>query len=115
MHELSIVQSLLSKVEDEARLRGALSVARVELRLGEASGVEPALLRSAFETFRERTLCSSAVLDVTTVPVRWRCRDCGEVLAKGGPLRCGICGGAGTIDRGDEILLERLELEMPDV
>jgi hydrogenase nickel incorporation protein HypA/HybF len=47
MHEYSIVGSLMQRVEAEARQRGATSVGRIRIALGELSGVDPELLASA--------------------------------------------------------------------
>jgi Zn finger protein HypA/HybF involved in hydrogenase expression len=33
----------------------------------------------------------------------------------GGPLRCPACGAPARLVSGDDILLERLDLEVPDV
>ena len=60
MHEYSIVQSLLDRVESEAAAHGATAVHRLWLKIGEMSGVETSLLRSAYETFTERSICARA-------------------------------------------------------
>ena len=57
MHEYSIVQSLVNRVEEEARARGATGVHRVGVRLGELSGVDPESLATAYHTFRVGTIC----------------------------------------------------------
>lgn len=112
VHEYSIVQALLDRVESEASARGALTVARVEIALGRLSGVEPELLRSAFELFRERTVCASAALAIRSLEPTWACGECAEPVPPGGPLRCPACGKPARLVSGDEILLERLELEV---
>ena len=112
MHEYSIVQALMERIEDEARRRGALAVDRVSLRIGELSGVDTELLQTAFMTFRDRTICARAALDIAAVPAAWACRQCGAAVPRGGILRCPACGGAAALRQGDEILLERLEMEV---
>lgn len=113
MHEYSIVQALVERVEAEATARGALSVERVFVRIGELSGVEVELLRTAYLTFRERTLCERAPLEIDAVPAAWACRDCGATVARGTSLTCDACGGPARLRQGDEILLERIEMEVP--
>ena len=116
MHEYSIVQSLLDRVESEAAERGATVVNRLWLKIGEMSGVETSLLRSAFETFTDRSICAGAELQIVPVAVRWGCPGCATELAPGsGALRCGECGGPARLTAGDEIVLERIEMEVPDV
>jgi hydrogenase nickel incorporation protein HypA/HybF len=115
MHEYSIVQALFDRVESEARARGATAVNRISVRIGELSGVDVELFTTAYETFRERTICQRAAIDVQVVPTRWACEICGEPIVRGGPLRCSACGGAARLAAGEEIVLDRIELEVPDV
>jgi len=112
MHEYSIVQALLERVDVEARARHAVAVARVRLAIGRLAGVESELLRSAFEIARTGTCCADAELEVRDVEPCWRCRDCGTELAAGDVLRCPACGAAARLASGDEIVLESLELEV---
>ena len=111
MHEYSIVQALMARIEEEAAARNAVAVERVSIRIGELSGVEVELLHTAYMTFRERTICERAPLDIATVRAAWACRDCGVTIPAGGPLRC-ACGGHAELRHGDEILLDRIEMEV---
>jgi len=113
VHEYSIVQALIDRVEAEARVRGATGVHRLSIRLGELSGVEPELLTTAYDTFRERTLCEHARLDVHLVPARWECPVCRSPLRRGDVLTCRTCGIPARLAEGDEIMLDRIELEVP--
>lgn len=115
MHEYSIVQALMARIEEQARAHGATTVSRVSVRIGELSGVEPDLLRTAFELMRERTICDAATLEVERVGARWVCRACGRGIAAGGVLRCDACGAPARLAAGDEILLAQLDLEVADV
>jgi hydrogenase nickel incorporation protein HypA/HybF len=112
MHEYSIVQELVDRVEAVARTRGACAVERLELSIGEVAGVDVGLLETAYDTYRPGTLCESATLQVRVVPVRWACRTCGGSIEKGRALGCTACGGLATLVQGDEIVLERIELEV---
>jgi hydrogenase nickel incorporation protein HypA/HybF len=113
MHEYSIVQALIDRVGAEARARGACAVHRVAVRVGELSGLDVALFTTAYQTFRERTICAAAALDVEVVPVRWQCPQCAADIARGQALRCAHCGTAARLAHGDEIMLDRIELEVP--
>ena len=112
MHEWSIVQTLLSEVERHAQARGARAVHRLHLRVGALSGVEIGLLETAWETFRERTCCEGAALEIERVPARWSCPRCRVELASGALLRCGRCGASAQLESGDEIVLARIEMEV---
>lgn len=115
IHEYSIVDALLRKIEAEARAHGATAITRVELRIGELAGVEPDLLGFAFEAYREGTICAGAELQIHTVAARWECAACGAERKGGGPLRCPACDRPLRLAEGDDIVLERLEMEVPDV
>jgi hydrogenase nickel incorporation protein HypA/HybF len=113
MHEWSIVEALLARVDDEVRARGATRVHRLRVRLGALSGVEPALLASAYEAFRAGTACADAPLELVPGSARWRCTRCGVDVPAAGALACPRCGARTTLAAGDEILLERIEMEVP--
>ena len=114
MHEYSLVQSLVSRVEAEARARGALAVHRVVVSVGELSGVDPDLLETAYQTFRAGTGCERAELTIRRVEAGWACPACGRRLGRGAPLGCPECGRPAELPPGaGEILLERIEMEVP--
>jgi hydrogenase nickel incorporation protein HypA/HybF len=115
MHEYSIVQALLAQVEGQAARHGAVAVKRLEVRIGELSGVEIDLLKTAYEMMRDRTICEGAPMDVTPVAARWECRACAQAIPHGGALRCPACGSGARLAAGDEIMLDRIELEVADV
>ena len=112
MHEYSIVQALIERVATEARARGASTVHRVSVRVGEASGLDVELFETAYATFRDRTVCADAELCVSMVRVRWQCPRCDVAPAEGQPLCCPRCGGRVQLAAGDEIVLDRIEMEV---
>ena len=113
MHEYSIVQALFDRIEESARARGAVAVHKVKVRIGEVAGVEVALLRTAYDTFRERTICAAAPLEVEEVATRWTCPAGHGDIARGHALACPACGRPARLAEGDDIVLEQLELEVP--
>ncbi len=115
VHEYSIVQALLARVEAEAAQRRATAVHRLRVRVGELSGVETPLLESAYELFRERSICARAALEIVPEAARWCCSDCRAAVPAGGILRCPRCGAPARLAAGDDIVLERIEMEVPDV
>jgi hydrogenase nickel incorporation protein HypA/HybF len=112
MHEYGVARALLERAQMEARRRGATRVCRLSVRIGELSGVLPELLATAFALAREGTLCHDAPLEVESVPARWQCRACGGAPTPGAVLRCPACGGELGLAGGDELLLERIEMEV---
>jgi hydrogenase nickel incorporation protein HypA/HybF len=115
MHEYSIVASLVDRVEQEVLAHPGARVRRLRVQIGELAGVETELLRTAYDTFRERTVCEGAELDVEPVAAVWRCPRCELALAPGAVLRCPTCARPARLVAGDEIILARIELEVPDV
>lgn len=115
MHEYSIVASLIDRVQQEAALHEGARVHRLHVKIGELSGVELDLLKTAYDTFRERTICDGAELMINTVAPAWACPSCKRDVARGSILRCESCGRPARMVQGDEIILERIEMEAPNV
>ena len=112
MHEYSLIQSLVERVEAEAAARSASAVHRLRVRIGEHAGVDIELFKTAYLTFRERTVCERAILDVEMVPTEWACPACGRAIEPGQVLRCLDCATPAQLIAGDEIILDRIEMEV---
>ncbi|MGZ8831358.1 MAG: hydrogenase maturation nickel metallochaperone HypA/HybF [Thermoanaerobaculia bacterium] len=110
MHEYSIIQSLVDSVK--AAVPPGAAVHRIDVRIGEVSGVDCELLSTAYEVFRAGTLCDRATMTIDRIPARWECSVCGAAIARGAILRCATCGGAAHLAAGDEIILQRIEMEV---
>ena len=115
MHEYSIVAALIDRVQREVDARPGAVVRKLHVRIGELAGVELELLRAAFTTFRERSVCAEAELDIEPVAAAWRCMRCALPIAPGAVLRCPSCGQPAGLATGGEITLERIEMEVRDV
>jgi hydrogenase nickel incorporation protein HypA/HybF len=112
LHEYSIVQALVDRVSAEARSHRASSVSRLTVRIGELAGVETSLLSAAFLAFRGGTICEGADLVIQTVAARWECPRCGNRIDRGEVLACRTCGVPAHLAEGDEIVLDRIEMEV---
>ncbi|HEX7681158.1 MAG TPA: hydrogenase maturation nickel metallochaperone HypA [Thermoanaerobaculia bacterium] len=111
MHEYSIVQSLVDSVAAAVGAREA-SVHRVDVSIGELAGVDCALLATAFEVFRAGTICEHAALQIDRIAALWECPRCHAAIIRGGFLRCPSCNEPARLAAGDEIVLQRIELEV---
>lgn len=113
MHEYSIVQSLLDMCEEHAKTNDASKVTKVSVKIGKLSGVEPHLLETAFNTFKEKTLCEEAEFDMHIQPVVVDCKNCfvrSELPEN--HFKCPECGSTEvTIVDGEEMFLMSLEME----
>lgn len=112
MHEYSIVAALVERVEVEVARAGAIAVRRLTVQIGVAAGVEAELLLSAWEIFRDGTVCAGAELAIESVPVAWACTRCGAVPEKVGTLRCPSCSSPLRMVRGDDLTLRQIEMEV---
>ena len=114
MHEYSLVQSLVGRVEALAQERGATAVHRLVVSVGELAGLDPGLFQTAYDTFRAGTICERTAMELRTVPARWACPGCGREIARGEVLTCAACDLPARLSAGaDEILLETVEMEVP--
>ncbi len=114
MHEYSLVEALVRRVEDEARKRQAIAVHALSVRVGELAGVDAELFRTAYETFRAGTLCADVPLTLKQVPASWSCPRCATPIARGAILRCPACDIPARLDEGsDALTLDGIEMEVP--
>jgi hydrogenase nickel insertion protein HypA len=77
MHEYSVVQALLDQIETIAGEHGAEHVTKVVVKIGVMSGVEPHLMKIAFNTFKEKTVCDGAEFVMNLQSLTVACRECG--------------------------------------
>lgn len=113
MHEYSIVQSLLNSCEENAAEHNATKVTKVVVKIGVMSGVEPELLRTAFETFKENTLCEEAQFVINIQSVVIKCNKCLiESVLESLEYYCPRCGSMDIeILDGEDMYLMQMELE----
>lgn len=110
MHELSLASSIADIAHRHARGR---KVTRVEVAIGYLRQAVPSALTFGFELVTMGTPLEGAKLHVRQVPVRGRCRLCGEeVEPEAWPLACPVCSSFELeIVGGEELYVEALEVE----
>lgn len=114
MHEVSLVEDLLTIAEEELnRARVGEQVRSVVVRVGALSGVNAEALRFAFEAVSPKTKLSGARLVIRRVPATGRCRRCGYTGPIEDPLSaCPQCGHPFLrIEGGRDLQLESLEID----
>lgn len=112
MHEFSIVQDLLTMCEKNAKENNATKITKVEVKIGKLSGVEPHLLQTAFDTFKEKTICDGAEFVMNIQELVVGCRKCNlESVLKDNVFVCPKCGGDIEVLDGEDMYLMRLEME----
>ncbi|WP_201353251.1 hydrogenase maturation nickel metallochaperone HypA [Hydrogenimonas urashimensis] len=112
MHEYSIVQALLNQCEEHATKHRAQKIVKVVTKIGVLSGVEPDLLQTAFDTFKEGTICEEAEFVMNIQPLVIYCHDCkNESSLKELAMACPKCGSLATkVVDGEDMYLMSLEM-----
>ncbi|SKA67811.1 hydrogenase maturation nickel metallochaperone HypA [Desulfobaculum bizertense] len=77
MHEISIILSIISIVEEEAKKHGISHVHSVTICVGELSCVEEQTLRGCFEVATETSSLAGAKLIIEPVEAVFNCARCG--------------------------------------
>jgi len=113
MHEFSIVNALLEMCEQNAKEHNMAKVTKVEIKIGKLSGVEPHLLETAFDTFKEDSLCAGAQLVMHVQDIIVHCPLCQkESIIKENVFECPTCKSTECrVVDGEEMYLMRLEME----
>ncbi|MGI8840293.1 MAG: hydrogenase maturation nickel metallochaperone HypA [Caulobacteraceae bacterium] len=109
MHEMAIIQSVVSMVEEAAAGR---RVRVVTLEVGALSGVSPDALAFSFDLVIEGTALDGARLDIRNIPGRARCLACGAEFETRGLAAACPCGSPRLVRLcGEELNVKSLELE----
>ena len=113
MHELSVTQSMLEIVLDQAKTANAKKVTKINLVIGELSGVVSDCVQFYFDFLKKGNAAEEAILDFKLVPVELRCRACQTVFhPNGSAWVCPNCQGTGLeVIKGQESYVESIEVE----
>lgn len=113
MHEYSIVQALIDQCETLAVTNKATLITKVVVKIGQYSGVEPHLLETAFETFKDHTVCENAEFIMNIQPLVIVCSDCQSTSVLDQPhYVCPICESLDIrVIEGEDMILMSLEME----
>ena len=113
MHELSIMDSALSMVLEQAQRSGATRVYAIHLRIGALSGVVPEALEFAFEALSPGTLAEGGKLSIEHIAARFWCSACNlEFKADDMFAECPDCHRpSGQLRAGREMEVASMEIE----
>lgn len=78
MHEYSIVSSLIEICEEHVKKNSATKVTKLVVKIGVMSGVEPHLLKEAFDGFKLKSVCEEAEFVMNIQNIVIECKECGE-------------------------------------
>lgn len=80
MHELSIALGIVKIAEDETAKANAKQVSKIELEIGELSGVEIESLNFVWESAIKDSVLEFAEKDITIIKGKGKCIDCATVF-----------------------------------
>ena len=113
MHELSLCESVVRIIADEAERQSFSRVLKVRLEIGALSCAMPDAMRMAFTAVTPGTIAEGAVLEILHTPGVAHCEKCGkdvEVSERYDP--CPDCGTAPLfVTNGDQLRIKDLEVE----
>ncbi|MFA6133886.1 MAG: hydrogenase maturation nickel metallochaperone HypA [Phycisphaerae bacterium] len=114
MHEGAIAESIL-RVAMEATPKDRPKITRVTVVAGALSGVENEPLLLWFGHLSKGTPAEGATMVITRAAARLVCKDCRQRrdYDGAGPLdpRCAVCGSNVSLEGGDELYVESVEVE----
>ena len=113
MHELSMVASICDVLNEKVKEYGVKKVIQVSLIVGELTGIEAFMLESCFEMYVSLTPLEGAKLNIKRVPIKLRCRKCGNEYESKIPFSdCAACGSSSLdIISGKEFYIDSIEAE----
>ncbi len=116
MHELSITKTMLDIVIKQAEENSASKVEKINLVIGEMSGIVDQCVEFYFGFLSKDTIAKDAKLNFRTAPAMAQCRNCkSEFSLEGIDWVCPDCGNTQIeITKGQEIYLESIEVADED-
>jgi hydrogenase nickel incorporation protein HypA/HybF len=112
MHELPVTISILSIVLEHAKTSQASKISRINLTIGELSGIVPEYIELQFDMISKDTIAAGATLSIHQPPIGLRCRNCDNVFSPDGKnWTCPNCGEENIeIVSGRECFVESIEV-----
>jgi len=113
MHELAITQSMLDLVLEQAEKAKAKSVGKINLVIGEMTGVVGQCVQFYFDFLSKGTSAEGAALSFKVIPTTARCRVCHKNFElKEFDWTCPYCKSNNMeIVAGKELFVESIEVE----
>ncbi len=114
MHELSIAQSILDILKNEAVTNGYDSIDSVTVEAGEMTGIVPASLELCFEIAAKDTVAKGSSIEIVMLPITASCNDCEKDFdIVGRAFECPHCESTSfKVTGGNELRI--VEIEVPD-
>jgi len=113
MHEFSITESMLTLALEKANEAKATKITRINLVVGELSGVVSDCVQFYFDHISKDTIASGAELTFETKPTLLRCHECDVIFSPNNSnWNCPDCNKTSIeITSGRECYMESIEVE----
>jgi hydrogenase nickel incorporation protein HypA/HybF len=113
VHELALVDSIFQIINLKIKELQLEKISQVKLVIGEMKAVEEMTLSACFEVFAKDTIAEGAELIFERVPLRGKCRQCGQTFkVKKYRFICPECGdNAVEVISGKEFYIDSLLAE----
>ena len=113
MHELGITQEMINIALDKAKEVDARKINRINLVIGEMSGIIDDSVQFYFDFLSEDTIAHKAELNFRRVPIKVKCRDCGHSYCPDStPWNCPKCSQWNAeVIAGREFYIENMEVD----
>ncbi len=113
MHEMSICESIVSVIEQQAVAQSFSRVKRVRLEIGPLAGVELEALRFSYDVVTKGGIAEGSALEVIEMPVTAWCMPCAKpVTVRERYDPCPDCGSYQVqITGGDELRIRDMEVD----
>ena len=95
MHELGIMNEVLSTAIGVAEKNGGKRVSKITRRVGALPGIVPRFCSSMFEVISEGTIAEGCEMVIEEAPAVFKCINCGELSEYNEPeheYKCHSCG-----------------------
>jgi hydrogenase nickel incorporation protein HypA/HybF len=77
MHEMSVAQSIIDSILEQAKKMSAKPI-RALISCGQFNTLNDEAMQFAFEVISEDTPCHGMRLEIKHIPLRAKCQSCGE-------------------------------------
>jgi hydrogenase nickel incorporation protein HypA/HybF len=113
MHEMSLCESVLQILEQQAEAQNYRKVKTIWLEIGALTGVEVEAMRFCFDVVVQGSLAENAQLEIVIAPGQAWCMPCGaNVLIQELYAQCPLCGSQQLqVNGGEQMRIKELEVE----
>ena len=113
MHELTLVSSIYDVINEKIKEYSVNKVIQINLIVGELTCVEDMTMNACFEMYVQATPLEGAKLVIERVPIKVRCRICGNEYVTKVPFSdCAACGSKNIeIISGKEFYIDSIEAQ----